>query len=121
MRLKYLKFIFGTKLLFEKLFKKNNLYIESGTSITPLKTLRKKVYQIGRSVELMNGILLNSAELSRVHATIEKRKLDYYLIDNFSKNGTFLNGERLAPGIPYILIHNDNIEMGEIAIKYVRE
>ena len=121
MKLKFLKLKFGTILLFEKLFKKNKLYIESGTSIIPLKTLRKKMYQVGRGVDITSEISLNSNELSRVHPTIEKRRLDYYLIDNFSKNGTFLNGERLAPGIPYILIHNDNIEMGDICIKYVRE
>jgi pSer/pThr/pTyr-binding forkhead associated (FHA) protein len=121
MRLKFLKLRFGAKLLFQKLFKRNRLYIENGTTIIPLKTLRRKTYQVGRGVDIRREISLNSNELSRVHATIEKRKLDYYLIDNFSKNGTFLNGERLSPGIPYILIHNDNIEMGDISIKYVRE
>ncbi|MBP7283564.1 MAG: FHA domain-containing protein [Leptospiraceae bacterium] len=121
MKLKFLKLKYGTKLLFEKLFKKNKLYIESGTSVIPLKVLTKKAYQVGRGVDASKEILLNSNEISRVHATIEKRILDYYLIDNFSKNGTFLNGERLAPGIPYILIHNDNIEIGDICIKYVRE
>lgn len=121
MKLKFLKLIFGIKLLSQKLFKKNKLYIESGTSVIPLKTLKRKTYQVGRGVDSNTEISLNSNELSRVHATIEKRRLDYYLIDNFSKNGTFLNGERLAPGIPYILIHNDNIEIGDICIKYVRE
>ena len=121
MKLLLLKLKFGIKLLFEKLFKKNKLYIESGTSVIPLKTLSKKTYQVGRGVDSTRDISLNSIEMSRVHATIEKKRLDYYLIDNFSKNGTFLNGERLAPGIPYILIHNDNIEMADICIKYVRE
>ena len=117
MKLKFLKLIFGIKLLSQKLFKKNKLYIESGTSVIPLKTLKRKTYQVGRGVDSNTEISLNSNELSRVNARI----LDYYLIDNFSKNGTFLNGERLAPGIPYILIHNDNIEIGDICIKYVRE
>lgn len=121
MKLKFLKLLFGIKLLSEKLFKKNKLYIESGTSIIPLRVLRRKTYQVGRGVDSPREIALNSLELSRVHATIEKHKLDYFLIDNFSKNGTFLNGERLAPGIPYILIHNDNIEMGDVCIKYLRE
>lgn len=109
------------RLLFEKLFKKNKLYIESGTSIIPLKILKRKTYQVGRDVDATKEIFLNSNQLSRIHATIIKKKLDYYLIDNFSKNGTFLNGEKLAPGIPYILIHNDTLEMGEVSIKYVRE
>ncbi|HMX32198.1 MAG TPA: FHA domain-containing protein [Leptospiraceae bacterium] len=87
----------------------------------PLKILKRKTYLIGRGVDPTKEIPVNSMELSRVHATIEKKKLDYYLIDNFSKNGTFLNGEKLAPGIPYILIHNDNIEMGDVTIKYLRE
>lgn len=121
MKLKFLKLVLGMKLLSEKLFKKNKLYIESGTSVIPLKTLQRKTYQVGRGVDSANEIALNSLELSRVHATIEKHRLDYFLIDNFSKNGTFLNGERLAPGIPYILIHNDNIEMGDVCIKYLRE
>ena len=121
MRLIFLKIKIGLRLLLEKLLKKNILYIESGTSVIPVKKLERKTYQVGRGVDAAKEIYLNSIELSRIHATIEKHRLDYYLIDNFSKNGTFLNGERLAPGIPYILIHNDNIEMGEICLKYVRE
>ncbi|HMV45030.1 MAG TPA: FHA domain-containing protein [Leptospiraceae bacterium] len=113
--------MFKIKLLLVKLFKRNILYIESGTSMIPLKILKRKTYLIGRGVDPTKEIPVNSMELSRVHATIEKKKLDYYLIDNFSKNGTFLNGEKLAPGIPYILIHNDNIEMGDVTIKYLRE
>lgn len=109
------------KVISMKLLKKNRLFIESGTSIIPLKILKRKSYLIGRGVDSSNEIVINSMELSRIHATIERKKLDYYIIDNFSKNGTFLNGEKLAPGIPYILIHNDNIEMGDVTIKYLRQ
>ena len=82
--------------------------------------MSKKTYQVGRGVDSTRDISLNSMEMSRVHATIEKKRLDYYLIDNFSKTELF-KWRAASTGIPYILIHNDNIEMADICIKYVRE
>ena len=41
-------------------------------------------------------LLLDLPVISRIHAQIEKRGEDYFLMDLNSTNGTFLNGKRLA-------------------------
>lgn len=42
-------------------------------------------------------VLLNSATVSRIHARLEYRNGNGYVRDLNSRNGTFLNGERLEP------------------------
>lgn len=60
-----------------------------------------------------------SLTVSRRHAKIEKREEGYYLSDMGSKNGTFLNGERVVS--PTIIKPGDKIEIGEIDIRVTIE
>jgi hypothetical protein len=53
--------------------------------------------RIGRSLE--NDIIIPEKTVSTKHAIIEYRRGCYYLIDNQSSNGTFLNGSRIPSQI----------------------
>ncbi len=49
--------------------------------------------QIGRS--LANDIVLDGTGISRIHAHIENQQDSYYLIDEHSTNGTFVDSQRV--------------------------
>lgn len=49
---------------------------------------------------------------SRRHASIEKQKGRFVLIDEHSANGTWLNGKRTDPGKPQVLENGMGIEFG---------
>lgn len=55
--------------------------------------------------------------ISRRHAAIrlQNKKLD--VLDLGSRNGTFLNGERLKPHQPVPLLDGDELRLGKIVIK----
>ena len=75
-----------------------------------------RICQIGRS--LSNEVVVQDAEVSRHHATVEVRGNDYILSDAGSRNGTSLNGVRI--GGPVRLKHGDRIEVGNTAVAFHR-
>ncbi|OGR02079.1 MAG: hypothetical protein A2284_11840 [Deltaproteobacteria bacterium RIFOXYA12_FULL_61_11] len=59
-------------------------------------------------------VILKASGISRHHATIVRRDDTYYLKDNDSRNGTFLNGERITD--EQILRDGDKIRILEADI-----
>ncbi|BAZ13816.1 FHA domain-containing protein [Calothrix sp. NIES-4071] len=51
--------------------------------------------------------------VSRQHAEIHRSENDYYLVDNGSVNGTYLNDQLLEPKQRYLLKLGDNISLGK--------
>jgi hypothetical protein len=54
--------------------------------------------------------------VSRHHATVLIRKTDILIKDQHSRNGTFLNGEKLAPMQEYALHNGDAIALGSVGV-----
>jgi pSer/pThr/pTyr-binding forkhead associated (FHA) protein len=75
---------------------------------------------------IINDIDLSSLDLkkiiSRRHAMVELQNNEFYLHDLHSHNGSFLNGERVAPHKPQKLKSGDVIEIGSggVKLKFVR-
>ena len=65
---------------------------------------------IGR--ETGNSIVIDSKLASRHHCLIQKIKDAYFLKDENSTNGTFLNGRRIPPDKYVQLNHGDKITVG---------
>ena len=107
-----------TKLFFYKLFTKPKLFLTEGTSSIFLKKLNKKEFIIGR---INSDIQLNSETISKKHALITKKGVNFYLEDLHSTNGTFLNGEKLFPHQKYILLDEDLILLGDVEIRFQRK
>ncbi len=71
---------------------------------------------LGRSPDVECPI--PSLTVSRKHARLEKRSDGFYLSDLNSKNGTFLNGTKIAG--PTRVQPGDKIEIGEIDLRFTR-
>lgn len=55
--------------------------------------------------------------VSRKHARLHLLRGSLYIADLDSANGAFLNGERLPPHEPHMLISGDNLELGRLGIR----
>lgn len=71
---------------------------------------------IGRSPE--NGIVVQDADASWLHAQITPQGLEHTLTDLGSKNGTFVNGQKLTPKVPCLLHNGDTLRIGNAAFGY---
>ncbi len=74
--------------------------------------LDKPEMTIGRASN-MDVMLSRDKLTSRHHATLRYENGGYVLYDNFSANGTFLNGQRLAAMTPYMLQNGDHVNIGD--------
>ena len=60
-----------------------------------------------------NDVQINSGAVSRFHATIKiDKKGNSYIVDNGSKNGTKINGIKIAKDLPTQIKRGDNIILG---------
>ena len=66
-----------------------------------------------------SDILLDVATVSRVHAQVEQGDEGYYVRDLNSKNGTFVNGERLRPQERRAFVPGDRITFAEVEYQAV--
>ena len=94
-----------------------NLSIAAGTLDEQLMNLSKDFYEIGRE-EKSEMIHINSKKASRQHAFINKKIGKFYLTDNNSTNGTFINNQKIHPNEPYRLANQDEIKIGGVLLKF---
>jgi pSer/pThr/pTyr-binding forkhead associated (FHA) protein len=76
--------------------------------------IRKEV-EIGKAPH--NHIVLSDQTVSNTHAIIMVRDGGYMIVDLGSRNGTFVDGERLGTQ-PHTLKHGDSIQMGQTVLTY---
>ena len=100
--------------------------ISSGEARPQPAATRFRVTVLGREVALHEGenllgraadsaIFIDDASVSRIHASIHVAG-EATLHDRGSKNGTFLNGQRLTE--PRVLHHRDTIAAGVVAMTF---
>jgi len=71
---------------------------------------------IGRLPDQVD-IILHNSNVGKIHAEIIRRNGLYYIIDQNSKNGTYINnGKRIDSNIPYPLSNNDEIKLADSRI-----
>lgn len=71
--------------------------------------------QLGRTAD--NDIAIDDSSLTRHHATLEVRQDLVIVTDMESKNGTFLNEERLDPGTPAAAKSADVVRFGRVSMQ----
>jgi adenylate cyclase len=75
---------------------------------------------IGRSckgVEAQKRILVRNEQVSRDHAVISRSSAEHLQITDMSKNGTWVNGIRLAAGSSVDLVDGDTISLGGFSFR----
>ena len=82
------------------------------------RKFEQEIITIGR--DSSNSLALEDTKrlISRRHAKIKREGKDYCLFDEDSRNGTFLNEQRVSPGQPYALQNGDMVKIGEYNIQY---
>ena len=99
--------------------------LKIGTSKREVEVPLDKVIQIGRfdpvsnispEVDLTEYDILDKC-ISRRHAIISKQEKGVVVEDRGSVNGTFINGQRLAPHLPRILNNGDTLKLGRLPIQ----
>lgn len=77
--------------------------------------LDKNKIGIGRGAD--NVIVLEGDSVSRRHAQIERRNNRWYIVDNGSTNGTYLNEEQIVREAP--LNNSDRLKVGPTILKFL--
>ncbi|AKV67678.1 MULTISPECIES: adenylate/guanylate cyclase domain-containing protein [Microcystis] len=91
------------------------LHTEKGQRFFPL--VGRPYWTIGRSKD--NAIVIKDQCISRNHAILQSTETgDFYLIDLGSRNGTFVNGRRVA--IPVTIHDKDRIAFGKTEVQFYR-
>lgn len=115
---------------------------KSGTRVKPEKPIQKKTagmrlvalnapsrlelrinkpeFTIGKK-ETNDGIVRFNAMISRVHCKISCSNGQYFISDQLSANGTFLNGVRLQPKVPTSLKNGDVVRLANSDFQVVIE
>jgi uncharacterized protein YegL len=78
--------------------------------------IRKRVTRIGR-IDKINDFVISQETISRQHALIEYKDYAYWVVDQTSSNGTFVNGERIVDQIR--LKHGDRLSFDIYAFEFV--
>lgn len=80
--------------------------VVSGEAVEIYKT----EFKIGRDRNTCDFFVDNKS-VGRLHAVITKRNEQYYLLDNSSRNGTYLNDKRLNSMREYMIKNGDEIRL----------
>ena len=78
--------------------------------------ITSNILTIGRAPD--NQLVLQDQQSSSHHAEIRPDAQGYLLVDMNSRNGTFVNEQRLMPQTPRLLISGDVIRVGETRLNY---
>ncbi|MGH8608516.1 MAG: BON domain-containing protein [Gammaproteobacteria bacterium] len=65
---------------------------------------------------IVNHIVINRPTIGRVHAVVEHKHRGFWLVDQNSKNGTSVNGNRVNG--PVCLTHGDQIQFHDFAFEF---
>ncbi len=74
---------------------------------------------IGKSPEYAKYVIRTNRAISRVHATFIIRNGAYYIADNDSKNGTFVNGQKIAFENMAELCDGDIIQLANEKFRFI--
>ena len=92
------------------------LTIRQGPMPGKVFELAKDVVTLGRDVN--NDLVINDAEVSRNHGRLTSQSGGYLIEDLASTNGTFVNGQRLTPGKPAIIVSGDKVGLGMVSLTF---
>ena len=78
--------------------------------------VRLESFPVAVGRDAVNGVVVNDPAASRFHLKIKKRGVSFIIQDLGSKNGTYLNGEKI---INSVLKNNDQLQIGATTLTFV--
>ena len=78
--------------------------------------VRLESFPVAVGRDAVNGIVIDDHAASRFHLKIKKRGISYIIQDLGSKNGTYLNGEKIVNSV---LRNNDQLQIGATTLTFV--
>lgn len=82
--------------------------------------INKPEFTLGRKKDAVDYCVSDNRYVGRVHAKLTLEKDICSIIDLNSKNGTYLNGERLVSGKPYTLMPGGKITLANMNCVFVK-
>lgn len=79
--------------------------------------INKDEFKLGR-LEKVNDYVVAAQPIGKEHAKIVKIGLDCYIVDLESRNGTFVNGNKLVSGEEVLLTDGDDVRLANIKFKF---
>ena len=77
----------------------------------------KEIFTVGRMAECCDLVVTEDRRVSGCHAMFVLRGEQWYLVDDFSTGGTWLNGVKLIPGEQYPIKLGDVIEFAHTTLR----
>jgi two-component system cell cycle response regulator len=90
------------------------IYAPNSNQLGKRFSLSNGIVRIGRGAE--NDVILYSDSVSRRHARVEKRDVQYHVVDMHSTNGTYVNDELVQERQ---LRRGDQIKIGDTIMKFL--
>jgi hypothetical protein len=72
---------------------------------------------VGRSPQC--DICIDDGSVSRIHASVIFERNRYYVMDEHSRNGTFINGEPVSPGVPTSMASGAYVSFGDALFLFI--
>lgn len=110
---------YGTTVLGLNMNEFNKLYLIQSSTNKKIE-IDKEHFTFGRSLEDCDYAINNKA-VGRLHASVVSLNGEQYLVDNDSKNGSFINGYKLVPGRQYKLRTEDTIKLANEEFTFIIE
>ena len=101
---------------------KLRLIIQSTDKDNPLSLIDDKdEYLLGRKASAVDGLINGSNLVGRVHCKIIRNGYSFSVIDLQSRNGTFVNEERVRPNIMASLSNGDRLRLANVEFLIIVE
>lgn len=89
-----------------------NLKIKSMDTMNPIVfAVLQDEFLIGRKASAVDGVVAFNKLIGRVHCKINRQGYNFLVTDLRSVNGTYINGKRLKPDIPYPISDGDILKL----------
>lgn len=81
--------------------------------------INKEVFCLGKDYKEVDYRIEDNEMISGVHAEIVKRNGEYYICDQFSTNGTFVNGQLLSSELEQKIVSGSQIRLADEEFEFV--
>jgi hypothetical protein len=96
-----------------------NLYLNGADGLRFELDPRVELIRLGRAVD--NDVVLDSQRVSRYHTQLRWVESGWLVYDLESTNGTWLDGDRIAPTRPALLQSESRLRLGDVELQIARQ